>query len=538
MARVIVKNSCICIENYELGSCPALERNFTVYNPVTHTRDVLGMYYSSKTSTLFIPRGLDINIIEHYLGVNSHTMVKPNPFDEVNFKMKYKPRDKEQIEALKFMVGLDEYESNLYESQLSVNLNTGKGKTYCSIATMSAMKIKSIIITGSNTLLNQWKENIEEYTNLGENDVFFISGSPCMNMILADKSQKARKASIYLCTHGTIRSFCDTYGWNKLDEIFQNLGIGMKFIDEAHTNFNNMLMLDFFTNVFKTYYVTATPARSSLQENKIFQLSIKNVPAIDLFDQDKDPHTDYVAIKWNSHPTAMDISRCKNAYGLDRNRYVDYITQNPNFYMMMRVIMSMFLRCKGRGLFYIGTNEGIIRVYKWIATEYPQLLGQIGIYTSLLDKDQKMQEKNKKLLLSTTKSAGLGEHIEGLKMTVVLAEPFKSEVLTRQTLGRTRDSDTTYIELVDMGFRYINRFYYHKLPILNKYALSTSDLLIDQYELEKRAKMLEYKQSNHKAMSPFILHDERFFNYTKQDMEEKSDNDKEEKPVKKNHMIL
>jgi hypothetical protein len=284
--------------------------------------------------------------------------------------------------------------------------------------------------------------------------------------------------------------------------------------------------------------VTATPARSSLQENKIFQLSIKNIPAIDLFNQDKDPHTDYVAIKWNSHPTAMDISRCKNAYGLDRNRYVDYITQNPNFYMMMRVIMSMFLRCKGRGLFYIGTNEGIIRVYKWIATEYPQLLGQIGIYTSLLDKDQKLQEKDKKLLLSTTKSAGLGEHIEGLKMTVVLAEPFKSEVLTRQTLGRTRDNDTTYIELVDLGFKYINKFYYYKLPILNKYALSTSDLLIDQYELEKRAKILEDKQSQHKAMSPFILHDERFFDYTKQYMEEKSKNDKEEKPVKKNHMIL
>jgi hypothetical protein len=48
-------------------------------------------------------------------------------------------------------------------------------------------------------------------------------------------------------------------------------------------------MIDFFTNVFRTYYVTATPGRSSWRENRIFQLSIKNVPTIDLFNEDKDP---------------------------------------------------------------------------------------------------------------------------------------------------------------------------------------------------------------------------------------------------------
>ena len=49
------------------------------------------------------------------------------------------------------------------------------------------------------------------------------------------------------------------------------------------------------------------------------------------------------------------------------------------------------------------------------------------------------------LYLSTTKSAGLGEHIEHLKMTIVLAEPFKSNVIAQQTLGRTRDKNTVYI---------------------------------------------------------------------------------------------
>ena len=383
------------------------------------------------------------------------------------------------------------------------------------------MKIKSIVITYSNTLLSQWKESIKEFTNLKEEDILFISGSPMMNMILNDKSKKAKNAKIFLCTHATIHSFCETYGWDKLNEVFKKLSIGLKFIDEAHTNFANMLMLDFYTNVFRTYYVTATPKRSDWREDRIYQISIKNIPFIDLFDENNDPHTDYIAIKWNSRPTPQQISMCRNMYGLDRNKYIDYVTKQPNFYEMMRIIMDMIIRCKGRVLIYIGTNEALLRVYKWISENYHQFLGEIGIYTSLVDKEEKLKEKNKKLLLSTTKSAGLGEHIEGLKMTIVLAEPFKSEVLARQTLGRTRDNGTLYVELVDMGFKYVRKFYFDKLPVFNKYALSVSDTVIDQYELNRRSEKLEEEALEKLSRSPFKFRDERFFDYTEEDMKEK-----------------
>lgn len=518
MSRILVKNSCIVINNYTMGECPNLEQNFMVYNPITHRMDILGMYYDEPTKCLYIPRGLDIWKIKKYLGEDNHEVIAPNDYDKIdNILMKYAPRDEEQKEALRFMCGVNEYEENFYLPQLSVNLPTGKGKTYCSIATVAYLKIKSIMITYSVTLLNQWKENIKEYTNLKDKDILFISGSPMMHMILNGKSSKAKDAKIFLCTHGTIRSFCDTYGWDKLNEVFKLLGIGMKFIDEAHTNFANMLMLDFFTNVFKTFYVTATPKRSDWREDRIYQLSIKNVPFIDLFDENNDPHTDYVAIKWNSRPNATQISECRNMYGLDRNRYVNYVVEQPNFYKMMRIIMDMVIKCRGRVLFYIGTNDAILKVYKWMAENYPEFLGDIGIYTSLLPKEQKLKEKEKKLLLSTTKSAGLGEHIEGLKMTIVLAEPFKSEVLTRQSLGRTRDPNTVYVELVDMGFKSIRKFYYQKLPIFNKFAQSTSDTMIDQYELDRRSDLLIDGRDGKVENCPLKFRDERFFHYEEKD---------------------
>ena len=509
--RIKVTNTAIIIDNYELHESEQLEHPFQIYDPVYHRMNYLGFYYDKENKRIYLPGGLDLWWVRKAINEKYYTRIDPYPYKKIsNIRMKYKPRDNEQLETLKLTAGLDEYDGNQYAPQLSINLSTGKGKTYCSIATIAFYQIKSIIITGSNSLLTQWEQNIIEYTNLNSSDIFRINGSDICNMILNGSSNKAENASIFLCSHGTLRSFGDRYGWDKVGELFKKLGIGMKFYDECHTNYDNMLMIDFFTNIFKTFYVTATPGRSDWKENHIFQISLKNVPNIDLFDENKDPHTSYIALKWNSNPTAMDISRCKSSmYGLDRNKYMEYLTKKPEFYELLRVIMDLVIKCKGRALLYIGTNDGILRVYYWICQNYPEFIGDIGIFTSLVSKEDKMKEKKKRLLLSTTKSAGLGEHIEGLKLTVVLAEPFKSDIVFRQTLGRTRDPNTIYIETVDLGFKYTKKYYYAKLPTANKYAKDVSDMTMDKYELKKRSDNLKIERT-HWQQSPIELCDNRF----------------------------
>ena len=509
--RIKVTNTAIIIDNYELHESEQLEHPFQIYDPVYHRMNYLGFYYDKENKRIYLPGGLDLWWVRKAINEKYYTRIDPYPYKKIsNIRMKYKPRDNEQLETLKFTAGLEEYDGNQYAPQLSINLSTGKGKTYCSIATIAFYQIKSIIITGSNSLLTQWEQNIIEYTNLHSSDIFRINGSDICNMILNGSSNKAENASVFLCSHGTLRSFGDRYGWDKVGELFKKLGIGMKFFDECHTNYDNMLMIDFFTNVFKTFYVTATPGRSDWKENHIFQISLKNVPNIDLFDENKDPHTSYIALKWNSNPTAMDISKCKSSmYGLDRNKYMEYLTKKPEFYELLRVIMDLVIKCKGRALLYIGTNDGILRVYYWICQNYPEFIGDIGIFTSLVSKEDKMKEKKKRLLLSTTKSAGLGEHIEGLKLTVVLAEPFKSDIVFRQTLGRTRDPNTIDIETVDLGFKYTKKYYYAKLPTANKYAKDVSDMTMDKYELKKRSDNLKIERT-HWQQSPIELCDNRF----------------------------
>ena len=509
MYNIVVRPTCIIINNYKSGDSSKLENCFRKYNMVTHSFTDIGMFYDEENERLFLPRGIDLWWVQNTLNVKDVTFEEPDEFDVVDdIMMKYQPRDDVQKECLRFMLGVSEYQKNNNFSQLSVNLNTGKGKSYVSIYTMAYTKIKSIIVTYSNGWLDQWRDYITEYTNLENKDIHKIAGAPGITMLLSGKTKYAN-SKVYLVTHATIKSYGDTYGWDKIRELFKILKIGQMFIDEAHLNFTNICMISFFTNVYKTYYVTATPARSDKDENRVYQLSMKNIPSIDLFDPEKDPHTNYIAMKWSSKPTPQQVSDCKNAYGLDRNKYVNYVVNKPNFYKMLRVIMDLVIKFDGRALFYIGTNDAILKVYKWMNDNYPEFISEIGIYTTLVGNDKEI-EKGKKLILSTTKSAGAAEHIEGLKMTIVLAEPFKSEVLARQTLGRTRDDDTYYIELVDLGFYKIKQYYYEKLPVFNKYAVKCSDVNISQEELDDRAYRAEINRQQLVRNCPFVPYDNRF----------------------------
>ena len=162
-------------------------------------------------------------------------------------------------------------------------------------------------------------------------------------------------------------------------------------------------------------------------------------------------------------------------------KYVKYCSTNERFWGMFDYIFNLVEKSGGKALFFVATNELILEVKQRILINYPEYVNDIGVYTTV--SDNKAIEKTKRFILSTTKSAGAGEDIKNLKYTVVLAEPFKSSVLAKQTLGRTRNSGTYYLELVDMGFKKLVEFYKYKLDIFEKYALSTKEYNIPRTDV-------------------------------------------------------
>lgn len=489
--KVQLTNSAIIINNYDMGDLPSLEYNFKIWDPITHRNNIIGMYYDEERKRLYLPRGIDIGYVMKkimsridYDEEDGYSIIRCHSYARTKrILLKYRPKDERQEEALRFMLCTEKYTKNQSKSQLSINLPTGAGKTYCSVATIASLGIKTIIITAQSGILEQWKKAILDYTDLSDRDVYKLEGSASIDRIVSGHVKSERQ--IYLVTHATLKSYGDSRGWDKIGKLFESLKIGLKFYDEAHQCFANMAMVDFYTNVYRTYYVTASPKRSQKDENKIYSLYMKQIPSVDLFDEESDPHTKYMAIRFNSNPRPSDLANCKNAYGLNKSRYIEYLMGNENFWYMFDYIFNLVEKSGGKVLFYIGLNEAILKVKDRIIRNYPEYANDIGVYTSIAE--NKPQEREKRFILSTIKSAGAGEDIKGLKYSVVLAEPFKSEVLAQQSLGRTRDDNTFYIELVDMGFRQVQNYYQYKKPIFEKYALSTKQFDVPKWKIKEVA---------------------------------------------------
>lgn len=494
MNKIIVYRTHIEIVDYDLGDCPTIERTFSIYDMTYHKRFPKGMIYDNEKRILMLPRGIDIGYLERLF--NSEPVVSSLIDDGANvgpIMLKYKPRDSIQEEAIKFMLSMDKYRGNSNDTMLSVNLNTGKGKTYCAIAVAAYIGLRSIVITDNVGWLEQWEKFFLEYTDIKKDEIFLISGAPSLMKLF---NRDISKYKVILSTHSTIKSIGDKQGWDTIRKFFSYCRIGIKFYDEAHLNFDNMFQIDCNSNTFLTYYLTATPGRSDYNENNIFKMYFKNVPKIDLFNQEEDPHTKYAAIKFNSYPTPLEVSRCKNKYGLNRIAYVDYIVKNERFKELLLILIDMALSKPGKHLFYIGTNEAILYVKQLIYEMYPCLIGSVGIYTSLTPPEKKPLELEKKIILSTTKSAGAAMDIKGLVETINLAEPFKSNVLAQQTLGRTRDNNTLYKDIVDTGFYYTKKFYESKKPVFQKYASQCIEINLSDKELKERAEKIKEYNSN------------------------------------------
>lgn len=502
MNKIEVRHTSIVINNYEMGDCKQLEYYFSKWNRITFSVSYIGIYYDEQNKRLFLPRGIDIPFVENHVHANAVLVARPDPYDKINIRLKSLPRDDVQREALMFMLGEGKYRYNKEKSQLSVNLNTGAGKTYATIAAIAYMGVKAIIITSRTGWLEQWKDKLLEYTDIEKDEIFMISGSPSINRLLKRGSDKYK---IFLCNDSTIRSYAESNGWEAITRLFREIKVGVKAFDEAHLHFDNMAMIDFYTNTTLTYYVTATPARSDEEENRIYSYYFKTVPSIELFDEENDPRTRYLAIIFNSKPSAMNLSDCRNRYGLDRNAYTNYIVGSPIFNQLMHVIMDIIIKTNGKVLIYIGTNAAIQRIYEWIETYYNEFINDVGIYTSMITTNKK-EQLEKKIILSTTKSCGAASDIANLKATIVLAEPFKSEVLARQTLGRTRARDTIYIDCVDEGFAAIKRYYLAKKAVFEKYAIDCRRIRLTATDLETRYKELSAFQAS--LINPVVMESE------------------------------
>lgn len=504
MPKIVLKHSRIEILNYEIGDAPKLEEYFSFYDAVKHSLCFMGIEYNTDTKTLFLPRGMDIEFLKSTFLSEPVVIYDCDPYmDSDPIPIKSVPRDDKQIDVLKFILGIEPFDRNKTKSQLSVNATTGFGKTYCTIASICYTGNRTIIITSINDWLEQWKQKIKEYTPLTDKNIYMLSsgaGSYAIDKIFYGQKDPLNY-QIFLANHSTIASYGNKHGWDKIDELFKRLQVSFKVYDEAHLYFDNMCRIDYHSDTRLTLYLTATPSKSDSRQDRIYQEYFRNIPSITRYDPENDPHVHYRSILYNSGPTAMDLHKfTKGPYKFDRNCYIDYLVDQDIFLRLVDIVMDTALNLPGKVLIFIGKNEDLIKVYNYLVESYPFIANHIGIFTSIVSKEEKERAKKMKFILSTTMSTGTASDIAELGVTTVLAQPFKSSVIARQALGRCRDDNTFFIDCVDIGV-YRTKYYYKKrLPVFQEYAKSVRENVLTEEDIYMRSNNIRKKYQDYKVM--------------------------------------
>ena len=520
---VEIRSSCIVAHNYEIGANERLERMFSVWDKGRHQNKPMGVFYDVKNKDLYLPGGVQLyHVTPSFRRQDIIPRIPADPYDFIGkVQLKKFPKDERQKKAIRFCVGLEEYSKNRNLPQLSLNLHTGVGKTYVAIFTFAFYGIRTIMITSGADWLEQWREELLNHTDLRDDEIYTMAGSGSIFKLL-NGIKDPSKIRFYLCTHSTLYSWGKRYGWDAIRQLFIQLRIGIKIYDEAHLYFDNICRIDFFTNCLKNYYLTATPLKSDFHQNKIYQRSFETVPKISLYDEEVDPHTKYLALKFNSRPSAYDIQRIAQAtqYGFSIMEYVKYFSGKEYFFKLLHIVMVhclLEMKPGERILIYIATNEAISLAYRWLRYTYWNL--SVGIYTSLVPKAQKREQLDCTCILTTTKSAQVLLNIKNLKKVVLFAEPFNSEPMAIQVMGRARNEDTELIELVDCGFTRIVEWYMHKRnKVYSKYATECNEITYTEYEINDA--LLEISRQQNQKIEELNRTLPRIADYVKKEGEE------------------
>lgn len=466
------------ILDYTLGDFPELERELTFYNKITH-RSNPKYFYDGFAKTLYVPRGYDEAKLVSWNGKPVTPVDDYNYYERADFQMVLPPKNEEQKLAIDYLVGSGVYESTRNVSQKILLMPPSRGKTYCAISAIQKLRMRALIIVRTKSLKEQWIERIKSYTNIHSKMVVDISSSEILKRYLYGECKLNYSHMIFVVTRSLLMSFCKTYGMLSLNDAFKTLAIGIKVIDEAHQEYERTLYVDYFTNVRKTFYLTATFAQSDYYNNLIFQRVFNLTQKLQFKVTDR--HIVYVAILYNSHPNALIREQVMMKDKFDRFKYIDYQIDAGIMVDAVTDCIHRYLKQEGqRGkTLILSSKHSSCDYFKDLAES---LVGDTHTVCAFYTGNKVENYKAYDIISATPQMLGTGEDIPYLRF-LFNTEPGRSLPNLDQFSGRLRpyeDEDgkafTMYIEFVDKGFSKVYSWYKTRKKLMDKKAVKCYEL--------------------------------------------------------------
>ena len=335
--------------------------------------------------------------------------------------------------------------------------------TFCVAYASTELGEKTIVITPNSSIKSQWIKTYSTMFDYKSSELCNIAGSNIMEGL---EEKYINPADVYFVNHQTLRSYIANHGAYRLRQWFSKLGCGIKVYDESHMEFANILLMDFLSNVNRTWYLTATFDRSDKSESICFKQAFSSVDTYGKAESQevRRKHVIYHIVKFNSRISYQNRAKLMGWPGFSANKYGHYsIFEDPNdtLYKAILEILNKTTEMEGKTLIFVPLIECVDEVVKRLKKDYS--IKSVAAYHSKIDKEEKESAEKKDIIVSTIKSCGTGKDIKGLR-SVICAEPMASKVIAEQTIGRLRpysdDKDTYFWDLIDVSIQ--NLIWFHR----------------------------------------------------------------------------
>lgn len=468
--KVIAYQTHYEIEDYDIGDCYELEKQFKTFDEVNFTEDFY-YRYDNRSRILYIPRGFDKTKLESLLHVPVINSGTCNTHLRTVFNMKLGPRYQVQKESIRFLLGKDEYKYTTKASQLVLSLPGGVGKTYCMVAALSYLCMKFIVIVHNAEIREQWRARLLQYTNMPDSAIITVTSTKTLHNMMKDK--KIRNHSCYLVTHRLLGNYMKEYGFDSLNELFIHLGIGAKVVDEAHKEFKEILEIDYATNVKKSYYLSATFGKTDYKENMIFQKSFNQVYKLSKSSDEIgiERTTYYIASFFKSGISAIESMSMKIRYKFSVQRYFNIEMEYGAIFKQVNKWLEWVYITKqvtGKTFILSPKKDSCDICYKLAKELFPDKKCCVHYTGSKVD-----NLSDYDIICATSKMLGTGLDLDDLRCIINL-EPIGSAVNIDQIIHRLmrgKSTEPTYfIDVVDKSVPHTITMYNRRLKTVKKFV--------------------------------------------------------------------
>jgi hypothetical protein len=403
-------------------------------------------YQTGKTTDIeFFDETEEGLLIPRYFPINSYIrsfdiINEVNKGKDIDIKHNIIPREG-QKEVMDYLINND---------SCLIKVPPGGGKTTMTIYAIAERKKRALVLVHNTTLLDQWYDRVEQFTNLKKNDILLFS-TPKAKNVLDD----------YPIVISTVQTICSMSKTKReyLLELFTEANFGILIADEAHTTAGapRFSKASLHINVPITIGLSATPLRFD-KNHDIIELHMGNI-----FTPESDLET---------MPTKIYVIMFK--YGIYKNKKKKYISWGGRF-------------IKSRYLKFIYKTKRLLDIYDAILnkcySEDRNILSIIERIDFIEEISKRHKEKNITLFIGKNGKEHLSGKIvlatpqrsrDGLdiswKDTLIMPSPIGN---CEQAIGRIRriqkDKKTPIVfDLVDIECKAISDTFYHRKKYYQK----------------------------------------------------------------------